>query len=180
MKFCTNCGKEVSENHAFCEHCGTATSNTTPVTPPAETVSSASKEGKSSERISDFLRLLCIFTILGSIFGIFRGLIYEMVTTVGNLNQNYIRGFLYVFTNFGTLVGAILMLLRQKRGLYIYTGSQVVYIVVVIFASFVYESADYFEGAETFAWSLALFFLLPSILFLLLYWMKVNVDQLTN
>ena len=72
------------------------------------------------------------------------------------------------------------MLLRQKRGLYIYTGSQVVYIVVVIFASFVYESADYFEGAETFAWSLALFFLLPSILFLLLYWMKVNVDQLTN
>ena len=179
MKYCTNCGREISDDHAFCQHCGTPTSttekSTAQTTPPPTTPAD-----EPEKRISDSLRMLCIFTILGSAFGIFRGLIYEMVTAAGDWNDSYIRGFLYVLTNFGTMLGAILMLQKQKRGLYVYTGSQIAYILVVVFASFVYDSADYFEGAEVFAWSVALFFILPSILFLFLYWMSVNVKQLTK
>jgi hypothetical protein len=178
--FCTNCGKEVSEDHAFCQHCGAATSNEASANSDSTSKTTAPIELEPQEKISDFLRLLCVLTIIGSIFGIFRGLIYEMITAAGDWNDNYLRGFLYTITNFGTLIGAILMLLRQKRGLYIYTASQLAYIMVVFVASFVYKSENYFEGAETFAFALALFFLLPSILFLFLYWMKVNVNQLTK
>ena len=180
MKFCTHCGQEVSEDHSFCQHCGTAISASEKTTAQTPSESGTPEVTAPKKGISDFLRFLCVLTIIGSVLGIFRGLIYEMITAAGDWNDSYTRGFLYVITNFGTLTGAILMLLRQKKGLYIYTGSQIGYILVVIFASFVYKSEDYFEGAETFAMSLALFFLIPSVLFLGMYWLKVNVSQLTK
>ena len=115
--------------------------------------------------------ILCVGTIIGSIFGILRAWLYEAVAHAAD-NAEYIRGWIYAIANIGTLTGAVMMLQRKLLGLHIYTVSQVVYIGSVIYTTFIYS--DEFDGAGELAFVISLLFLLPSILFLVLYWLDVN------
>jgi hypothetical protein len=122
-----------------------------------------------------FLIVLCVLTMIGSVFTIGRAYLYEMVSMMDGHN-NYIRGWIYAGSAIGTLIGAIMMTQRKLNGLYIYSVFQVMYIVTVIIASFSY--GDTFGGtndlatfgANAFASVVAIFFLIPSVLFLVLYW----------
>lgn len=122
---------------------------------------------------ASFLIVLCVLTIIGSVFTIGRAYLYEMVSMMDE-DSNYMRGWIYAGTAIGTLAGAIMMIQRKLNGLYIYSAFQTIYIITVVFASLSYSDAfdDYGDGHEAslLASGIAMFFLLPSILFLILYW----------
>jgi hypothetical protein len=124
---------------------------------------------------ASFLMVLCVLTIIGSVFTIGRAYLYEMVSMMGESN-NYFRGWIYAGSAIGTLVGAIMMIERKLKGLYVYSAFQGIYIITVLVATFSYSDAfDSFNGsngneASLLASGIAMFFLLPSILFLILYW----------
>jgi hypothetical protein len=120
-----------------------------------------------------FLMVLCVLTIIGSVFTIGRAYLYEMSSLLG-AHSNYIRGWIYVGSSVGTLAGAIMMIKRKLDGLYIYSASQVINIITVLVASFSYSAA--FRNSVgcnedlLLASGIALFFAAPSIVFLVLYW----------
>ncbi|MDA9563117.1 hypothetical protein N9R81_00415 [Flavobacteriales bacterium] len=70
-----------------------------------------------------------------------------------------------------------MMLQKKLNGLYTYSFFQLIYIITVIVASFSYN--DLFDSygdsnSDTLlATGIAMFFLLPSILFLILYWTNI-------
>ncbi len=89
-----------------------------------------------------FINFLAILTIIGSIRGLF-------LTPFGLFS-------FIALTNVGTLIGAILILLKNKIGLLIYSLSQISYIVIFI----LYETFGPFDLA---------IYVLPAVLTLLLY-----------
>ena len=113
------------------------------------------------------LIVLCIFTIIGSMFTIGRGVLYEFVATLAE--HDYVRGWIYAVTGIGTLVGAIMMLSRKLDGLYVYTVAQVIYIIAVAVAALSYEQFDE-EVVTALSSFVAALFIIPSIIFLILYW----------
>lgn len=133
---------------------------------------------------SSFLIVLCALTIIGSVFTFGRAYLYEMVSMMSE-NNNYFRGWIYAGSAIGTLVGAIMMIQRKLKGLYVYSAFQGIYIITVLVATFSYSNAfDGFKGdngneASLLASGIAMFFLLPSILFLILYWTNMIKKHLT-
>ncbi|MFY0603296.1 MAG: zinc ribbon domain-containing protein [Flavobacteriaceae bacterium] len=142
---CKKCTQEVSENVNFCPSCGAGLLN------------------DRSNRNSSLLMVLCILTILGSVFTIIRALLYEAFSEFDRSSE-YIRGWIYAASAIGTLTGAIMMIKKQLNGLYLYTIFQIIYLITVIIATFSYGE---FGG---FAFIISLFFIVPSVLFLILYW----------
>jgi len=112
---------------------------------------------------------LCILTIIGSILGALRGLFYEMFADFGGSSHSFWRGWAYAVLNLGTLVGAIAMLARRADGLYLYTASQILYLLVVVSAIVDWGG----DGREIFAILIGASFFLPSAVFLALYWLPV-------
>ena len=161
MKLCIRCNSSLDDENNFCQNCGAdqkiSVTNTTRNEP------------------AYFLVALCILTILGSLFGIARGWLYEVFSEL-DTGSNYYRGWIYVITNIGTLVGAIIMLNRKLLGLYIYTATQIGYILTVISASLSYD--EVFKGSGEIALGISLLFLVPSIAFLVLYWLNLNRKHL--
>lgn len=150
MKLCIACSAEIEEEINFCKNCG---------------VHQTVQQKDLIISPTTTLKILCILTIIGSIFGIARGWVYELISNIGE-NDEYFRSWIYIITNVGTLVGAILMLERKKRGLHLYTISQSIYILTVIYTTFVYGDLHMNE----FVLGVSMLFLVPSILFLILYW----------
>jgi hypothetical protein len=101
-----------------------------------------------SKQTSSTLLVLCILTLLGSVFILLKGFIGYAILLSSNdtrsesgillINSVYVIEFL---TCFGTIVGAILMLTGKKLGLLIYQISSIVYIVLTaVFALFCFFS----------------------------------------
>ena len=164
MTNCKRCNQQMDEEINFCPTCGEDKRG--------HFVSQQQHQQKSKPT---FLIVLCVLTIIGSVFTIGRAYLYEMVSMMDG-HSNYIRGWIYAGSAIGTLTGAIMMTQRKLNGLYIYSIFQVIYIITVIIASFSY--GDTFGGtndlatfgANAFASVVAIFFLIPSVLFLVLYW----------
>ncbi|MFZ9029019.1 MAG: hypothetical protein ACO2Z9_08385, partial [Crocinitomicaceae bacterium] len=78
-----------------------------------------------------------------------------------------IRGLLFVMVNIGTIIGAIVMLSRKLTGLYVYSVFQVLYLLVIVWATL-----SHLGGVQTdiFAVTIAAVFFLPSLAFLIMYW----------
>lgn len=159
---CKRCNQQMDEKINFCPACG------------EDQRANSVTQHKSD---TSFSIVLCVLTIIGSVFTIGRAYLYEMVSMMGNGHSNYIRGWIYAGSAVGTLVGAIMMIQRKLNGLYIYSAFQLIYIITVLVASFSYSSAfDFFGSTDAdslLASGIAMFFVLPSILFLILYWTKM-------
>jgi hypothetical protein len=160
MKKCTSCSADLKEDDIFCGACGEEQNLFVEKVLPQK-VSSTSK---------DFITVLCILTLVGSFFGMFRGLFYQFVADAAN-NDTYYRGLIFFVLNVGTAAGAIMMLNRSKIGLYIFTGFQILYLIMVMVTSLVYFGE---EDESVFAFMLAMIFFLPSLAFLILYWLPQN------
>ena len=156
MTNCKRCNQQMDEETNFCPTCG---------------------EDKRANNVNrqksnaSFLIVLCVLTIIGSVFTIGRAYFYEMISMMDN-SSNYLRGWIYAGSAVGTLAGAIMMIQRKLNGLYIYSAFQIIYIITVLIASFSYgdEFGSHGKEASLLASGIAMFFLLPSILFLILYW----------
>ena len=149
MKSCIACNGEIEVGFNFCKICGT---------------NQNVEQNDLIKTNTTFFTILCVLTIVGSLFGIARGWIYELVSTMGD--DGYYRGWIYIITSIGTLAGAIMMLKKELKGLYLYSVSQGVYILTVIYTTILYETSE-FEG---FALIISMLFLVPAIVFLILYW----------
>jgi hypothetical protein len=121
---------------------------------------------------SSTLLLLCILTLLGSVFILLKGMISFFILLDSNdtrsegailfINLVYVIEFLSCI---GTFTGAILMLIGKKVGLLIYQFSSILYIMLTTsFAVFCFFSTIGIPVGL-----LQFLYLTPSILFLLLY-----------
>jgi hypothetical protein len=156
MKNCLRCNEQIEQNLNFCPKCG-------------------EDQRGTNKNNSTFLIILCIFTIIDSVFTMGRAFFYEMVSLLDDTN-NYHRGWLYFFSAIGTIVGALMMIQKKINGLYVYSIFQVIYIITVIVASFSYGEPG--EGTALVASGISMFFLIPSILFLVLYWTAIAKKNL--
>lgn len=151
----------------------------TPLTPVASTRAPAKGPGgppvghpqAGSGGESAMLTVLCVITILGSIFGVLRGMTYNSLAGMAH-ESGYLRGWGYILSNAGTLTGAITMLCRSIVGLYLYTFAQVGYILLVLFSTYVVFGQGELMGP--FSALVGAFFWLPSVVFLVLYWLPVT------
>lgn len=152
--YCKKCGNQLSDSDKFCYSCGQPTS------PPQ---SQAPQSGNTS-----MLTILCIMSILGSLFTIGRGMLYELIAEIDG--GDYVRGFTYALTSVGTTIGAVMMLGKSLKGLYVYTVCQSIYLLTVIIATSSHMSGKLFRGEEEWAIFIASIFFVPSALFLWVYW----------
>jgi hypothetical protein len=163
MKSCIRCNQSIEDNTNFCPKCGANQKNDNPT----------------------FLIVLCVMTILGSLFVMARGFLYEMVSTIGN-DGDYIRGWIFFLTGIGTFVGALIMLKGKKLGLHIYSIFQIIYILTVCYTALIYNQNDIVNPTsisnndivKSISIGLAGFFVIPSIAILLLYWTKATRKHL--
>lgn len=161
MSYCYNCGKELGEQSPnFCSHCGANQLRYEPVQPSKPVL-------KGNPPV---VTVLCILTILGSSFGIIRGMLYEAVAGVTH-NDDYVYGYTFAFLNLGTLIAAIMMLAQKSLGFYLYIIFQVLYIVMVIFRTMDYWEPynNYGSSVNSFSFLISTIFIVPSVIFLLLY-----------
>jgi hypothetical protein len=121
---------------------------------------------------SSTLLVLCILTLVGSVFVLLKGFIGYAILLQSNdtrsesgilwINSVYIIEFV---TCFGTIIGAILMLTGKKLGLLVYQISSIVYIVLtILFALFCFLTI-----IGILIGLLQFIYLAISILFLVLY-----------
>jgi hypothetical protein len=100
------------------------------------------------KKTSSTLLVLCILTLLGSVFVLLKGFIAYAILLSSN-NTRSESGILFINTLYciefltciGTIVGAILMLTGKKLGLLVYQISSIVYMVLTaLFALFCFFS----------------------------------------
>ncbi|WP_299223221.1 hypothetical protein [uncultured Aquimarina sp.] len=135
---------------------------------------------ENKKSLSFFFIALCVLTIVGSLFVIIRGFWYQLFSDIWYdqntiLYKEYYRGWLYVISGIGTLIGAIIMVGKRKRiGLYVYTVSQVMYIITIAIAAFSYTDIKYLGDVSELAFAISILFLVPAILFLVFYWLNAT------
>lgn len=165
MKYCTNCGAQLEESVNFCPACGT--------NQDARTIK------RVSSRTPGIIITLSVFTLLGSTFGMIRGVFYQTFATLfdasaGLYHSEYQRGYILVLLNLGTMIAAILMLNLKRTGYYLYLLFQSGYIVFTAYIIFIYSSynKDAFlisDGVNPLILLMGSFFLLPSTILLILH-----------
>jgi hypothetical protein len=168
MKLCIVCHREIDDDVNFCPHCGARqpANNIKPLPPRSQERPIYNEQVRSDGQPVTVLIILAILTICGSLFTIWRATLYDIF---GSATQDFgiqVRSTIYILTSFGTITGAIMMLLRKINGLYLYTFCQVLYIVTAIIASTQYDVN------ESLASTVLFFFVAPAILFLVFYWME--------
>lgn len=129
-------------------------------------------EPNEQKQTSSTLVLLCILTLLGSVFILLKGLIGYFILADSNATRSE-GGILFInlvyfiefLTCIGAIVGAIIMLVGKKIGLVIYAISSILYILLTVaFAVFCFFSIIGIPVGL-----LQFLYLIPSILFLILY-----------
>jgi hypothetical protein len=162
MKYCTNCGESIDTTVQFCPHCGYDQISTVP----------------NKRASSAILNTLCVLTLIGSVFTILRALIYLTIASGSSKELMMIRGSLYLLSSIGTIIGAVIMLNKKILGLYVYTVSQVIYLITIFFALsyYVSEIGDFL--GEEFAILVAMFFVVPSVAILAMYWTQLAKQHL--
>lgn len=165
MKYCIHCRSELIHEAKFCSSCGKSQDGQD--FQDNHDLIQLKKKGNSA-----FLTTLCILTLVGYSIGIFRGLLYQSFAVgvpPGFGNSEYIRGWLFVIVNIGTIVGAAILLGKKVIGLYIYSMFQVLYLLIIIWATSVYLGD---RNTDQLALTISAFFFIPSLAFLIMYWTK--------
>ncbi len=169
MNYCSSCGNKLDKNAIFCSSCGEEI-----VAAEADLFEDKPRVNTVKKESNDFITILCILTLVGSALGVFRGLFYQAVAHDFGGNLGYHRGWMFAVANLGTIAGAIIMMNKSKVGLVLYTVFQVAYLALVVFTSFIYVEED----LAAFSMLISMFFLIPSIAFLIMYWLPQNRDAL--
>ena len=145
---------------------------------PAGQISPALND-KSSSAI---LNTLCVLTLIGSVFTILRAFVYFAISSMAD-GQTWadlmnVRGSLYLLTSIGTIIGAVKMLNKEMLGLHVYTVSQVIYLITVFFALSYYLDKFKSNFGDQFAIIVVMFFVVPSVVILALYWTQMARQHL--
>ena len=144
---------------------------------PAGQISHALNNRSSSA----ILNTLCVLTLIGSVFTILRGIVYLTISSGGGgawADLMNVRGSLYLLTSIGTIIGAVKMLNKEMLGLHVYTVSQVIYLITVFFALSYYLDKFKSNFGDQFAIIVVMFFVVPSVVILALYWTQMARQHL--
>lgn len=152
MEKCIRCNTPLESGTSFCPVCG-----------------ADQRFNPGANQSSVMLIILCILTLVGSVFQLFRGMLYELVAAADN-NSEYIRGWIYSITAIVTIIGAIMMLQKQLKGLYVYTAGQAIYLLTCFWATSVYLE-DVTDSDRILVWIISSIFIIPAIIFMILFWM---------
>lgn len=170
MKQCTNCGNMLTDDATYCNVCNTA-------------LNERFDDFEARPKYNDtFLKVLCILTIIGAVFGI--------VSEISSFAQNQqlpiegimLVGYLSLTLSVVKLGSAIAMLKKKLAGLYFYTIAAILGITVQIYSAVI--TADYMDAMiqntgspiggnalMTVGTSIVVVFYLA---FLIMYWLPVN------
>jgi hypothetical protein len=145
---------------------------------PAGQISPALNDRSSSA----ILNTLCVLTLIGSVFTILRAFVYFAISSMAD-GQTWadlmnVRGSLYLLTSIGTIIGAVKMLNKEMLGLHVYTVSQVIYLITIFFALSYYLDEFKSNFGDQFAIMLVMFFVVPSVVILALYWTQMAKQHL--
>ena len=145
---------------------------------PAGQISPALNNRSSSA----ILNTLCVLTLIGSVFTILRAFVYFAISSMAD-GQTWadlmnVRGSLYLLTSIGTIIGAVKMLNKEMLGLHVYTVSQVIYLITIFFALSYYLDEFKSNFGDQFAIMLVMFFVVPSVVILALYWTQMAKQHL--
>ena len=145
---------------------------------PAGQISPALNNRSSSA----ILNTLCVLTLIGSVFTILRAFVYFAISSMAD-GQTWadlmnVRGSLYLLTSIGTIIGAVKMLNKEMLGLHVYTVSQVIYLITVFFALSYYLDKFKSNFGDQFAIIVVMFFVVPSVVILALYWTQMARQHL--
>ena len=164
MKYCSKCGEQLDEANKYCPGCGAAQNK------------EESEPHLRDQKLPAIVITLAILTLLGSAFGIIRGMFYQtfasLFESTSLYNEGYARGYILVFLNLGTLIAAILMLNLKRMGYYLYLLFQSAYLVFTFYILLIYSSADTLsinDGFNPIILLLGSVFWLPSSIMILLY-----------
>ena len=144
---------------------------------PAGQISPALNNRSSSA----ILNTLCVLTLIGSVFTILRGIVYFTISSGGGgawADLMNVRGSLYLLTSIGTIIGAVKMLNKEMLGLHVYTVSQVIYLINIFFALSYYLDEFKSNFGDQFAIIVVMFFVVPSVVILALYWTQMARQHL--
>ena len=144
---------------------------------PAGQISPALNNRSSSA----ILNTLCVLTLIGSVFTILRGIVYLTISSGGGgawADLMNVRGSLYLLTSIGTIIGAVKMLNKEMLGLHVYTVSQVIYLITIFFALSYYLDEFKSNFGDQFAIIVVMFFVVPSVVILALYWTQMARQHL--
>jgi hypothetical protein len=159
MKSCPNCQRPIADDAGYCTACNTAQHNQLAKKPD-----------------DTFLRILCLFTIVTSALGILSTAITfpSIFTLKGSVQLMLI---ISIFLVTGKLTGGIQMLQKRRNGLYIYTVSTILSILISLYT---------LTGLATTGGSKEMMNIVGtlvgigfSIIFLILFWLKVNRKHLS-
>ena len=163
MKHCTNCGIPLNDDSKFCPSCGTEQTGFT--------TNNAAKQ----TTLPAVVVVFCILTILGSVFGLIRGLFYEVIATATD-NTGYWRGYAFALCHLATLVAAIAMFVRKLWGFWLYVVFQLAYFGLMIYTLYSYTNLNADSNSGEFIGSVFItaIFGIPSLIMLVLYFIFVR------
>src|ERR1700758_2017001 len=135
MKYCINCGKLIVDNGNYCSACGAAQ-----ITEKVDLL-------KRTKNLPGIITTLGVITLLGSAFGILRGLFYQVVSNIFQHvhvihNEDYFRGYILVFLNIGTFVSGILIFKLNKIGFFLYLFFQTAYLLFTFYITSFYTNSS--------------------------------------
>ena len=121
---------------------------------------------------SVFLIILCSLTILGAVISLVSLPFNGAATAMLNIEYPTYLLVLGAVVAVGKLGGAIFMLMKKIKGLYIYTAAAILSIIVSIYTNLIitYPVA----GSAAITYIGMAFGILISIVFIVLYWLPVN------
>lgn len=164
MKDCIKCGNPLRDDATHCPACDT------------NHISFFDDFEPQPAHSTTFLKVLCILTIIGAFLGLARSIFAAVDET-----SMFIAGFevviyLSIVVAIGKLTGAIFMLLKKLKGLYIYTFAAILAIINQIYSAYI--SSGYIESLsgnnsamDMISIGVVIVFFLA---FLIMYWLPVN------
>lgn len=164
MKNCVKCGTLLDDEALYCNACNTNQMSFFDEFEPAPVYSDT------------FLKVLCILTIIGAVFG----LISSIASIAGNVGLP-IEGlkvvtYISIGVAIGKLTGAVFMLQKKLNGLYIYTAAATLGLIMQVYS--VVLTSGYMESLpgvnNTIVISSTVFAVVFFLAFLIMYWLPVN------
>jgi hypothetical protein len=163
MKQCIRCGNTLTAEATYCHVCNT------PQTGGFEDFEIAPKQSDT------FLKVLCILTIIGVAFGLIGSAMSLMGEPQVEVEGMQFLTYSGIAIALGKLAGAILMLQKKLNGLYIYTTSAILGLIMQIYSmSIMAELFENMPGGNIIMIASTVISLLIVITFIVLYWLPVN------
>ena len=161
MKYCSKCGKPLDNNSNYCSSCGIAQNLEVGT-------------GIKDKSLPGIITTLGVITLLGSAFGMLRGLFYQAAANIFenviHHDEDNLRGYILVFLNFGTCIAAIFMFKLKRIGFYLYLLFQLLYLIFTYYITTFYTNPEEnITDGIPLSVIFSAFFWLPSVIMLVLY-----------